>query len=707
MKSNLDIENRSQKSGILRLLGCPPPLTQFSDPNQRRVGGYIVNFVVGLLVLTLIARGTSAATLARVELANPERNEIIEAVTGKASVSVCYTLDIFVPEGLTISEILVGQGQSVFIGDAIAQFDTDEVKEKLARARADLENLRLDLDKLERTDKVDTASFESAKLNLRRTGEDYEAVKAQGEADIAKAAKTLEDAWAKQAENQDAATLDAARRTLQRAREDFESVKAQGSADIAAAEAVLNEALNKQPESSDSATLNTAQRNLNRAREDYNAINARSDADTATALTAYDAAKILADTRLREWENAVGNDKPVAEQAYLVAQAEADEAFSEYKTAKSRADENLTNARRMVEDAEASLIRAEQDYYKGSQQASDSNRTGIDNARDAVESAKKRTAENLINADRRVEDAEIALQKAEQDYLKNSEEASDSLQNEIDKAQVSLTDAQKRAEENLLSAARRVEDAEISRSKAEQDYGKSEQQATDAATQNSISAATLRLDIDKQQTMVDSLETLAANAGTLYSDIAGVVSSAKAEKSMTDKTALVSFVDGARGFEASLRVDKSAAEKLVVGDECKVTTGGGSMYYTPTVTGIVSAIARPDEQNKVQVTVLLPEGDWSEGQSVDVQAVQDKNTYDLCVPRSALHSDNTGYYLLVVEQKSTVLGIENTAVKVYVNIITSDDNMAAVDGPVDRNSRVIIGSNKSVAVGDRVRMNSQ
>ena len=700
-------EQGSRKNFINGLLERIPSMPQFSDPDQRRVAGYIVNFMLGLLVLTLIVRGTSAATLARVDIANPTRNEIVEAITGKASVSACDTLDIFAPEGLTIEDVFVGQGQTVIVGDAVALFDMDEVQEKLTRENANLEKLLLDLEKLERTEDTDSTSLESAQRNLLRAHEDYSTVKAQGEADIASARAALEDAWDKQSDDPDASAIDTARRNLQRARDDYDTVVAQGNSDIAAAEAALNAALNNHTDSTDSTVLDSAYRNLSRAREDYNAIKIQGENDVATALTLYENAQTNQSVKQSEWENADDGDKPAAEQAYLAAQVEANNARSAYESAVNRAADNLTSAQRKIEDAEAAVTKAEQDYNRGSQQASDSRQSEIDKARDALEAAKKRAEENRTSADRKVEDAEIALRKAEQDYYKNSDQATDTLQNEIDKANDTYTSAQKKAEENLLSASRRIEDAEAALAKAEQDFGKSTQQTTDTTTQNSINAVTLRLDIEKQKSVVDILKELVSNEGILYSDLGGIVSYVKSAGSTTNQDSLVAFMDGAKGFEAYLQLDRSDAEKLVVGDDCVVTTGGGSMYYTPTVTGAISAIALPDDQDKVQVTIRLPDGDWSAGQRVDVQVVQNKSTYDLCVPLSALQSDNTGYYLLVVEEKSSVLGIENAALKVYVNIVVSDDDMVAIQGPIDRNSQVITGSNKALVAGDRVRMNSR
>ena len=282
MKSKSDTENKSPKNAVRRFALRMP---HFSDPGQRKTGGYIASFIAGLLVLTLIARGTSAATLARVELKNPVRSEIVEAVKGSANVAVCDTQDVFAPEGLTISEIMVGQGQKVAVGDALARFDMDEVSDKLARESASLNKLRLDLEKLEREDLADTTSLESAQRSLLRAQEDYAAVLAQCEADVAAAQKTLEEAWASPAESPDAASLDAARKTLQRAWEDYNAVLAQGNEDIAAAERALSEAINNPPEASDTTSLGSAQRTLDRAREDYNNATTQCDAEVAAALS--------------------------------------------------------------------------------------------------------------------------------------------------------------------------------------------------------------------------------------------------------------------------------------------------------------------------------------------------------------------------------------------------------------------------------------
>ena len=106
----------------------------------------------------------------------------------------------------------------------------------------------------------------------------------------------------------------------------------------------------------------------------------------------------------------------------------------------------------------------------------------------------------------------------------------------------------------------------------------------------------------------------------------------------------------------------------------------------------------------MQVSIRLPDGNWTQGQRVDVRVVRYRSSYDLCVPLSALRSDSSGYYLLAVERRSTALGIENIVIKVPVTVIAADSDTAAVSGSVGRDALIITGSNKSVTAGDRVRM---
>ena len=671
-------------------------LMSSNDKSQRRAVGNILKFLAFALVVTLIARGTYGATLARVETAVPSRATITDDITGSAVVTSRDTLETYAPEGLTIIEMMVNTGQLIKSGDALAKFDDEEVREKLEREKASLDKLLLELEKLERSEPADVSSLEAAQRNLQRAQEDY-TITAAAESDSVRAAQNdLDEVLGKIADDPDGSALGNALRNLQRARDDYNSTMAQGEADVAEAFVALATARESQSGYVDHSVVESAQRSLQRAQQDYNTVIAQGEADTAAAWAELYALEMAQNNW---WDTGDGSEAGAE-----AGEAEITRAREALVSAQKRAEENLLAAGRRVEDAVTSLDKAEQDYSRALQQSAEAKQSEIDRAQSALESAQSREEENLLSASRRIEDAQTALAKAEDDYDNSTQQASDSRLSEIDRARSALESAQKKAEENLANARRRIEDAEVSLRKAEQDQNKSAQQTDDSAAQNSVSAISIRLDINSQKSVVEALERLLANGCLIYSDMDGVVYSAAPEGGITGKAALVIFRDGTKGFEARLQIKKTEAERLAVGDECEVTTGGGSIYYNPTVTGTISGVSLPDETDMATVTIRLPGSDWTEGQRVEAQVLLSSGNYDFCVPLSALHSDNTGYYLLAVEQHSTVLGLQNTVTRVNVSIEASDSDTVSVRGPVDRNSRIITGSSKQVSAGDSVRM---
>ena len=671
-------------------------LMSSNDKSQRRAVGNIFKFLAFALVVTLIARGTYGATLARVETAVPSRDTITDDITGNAVVTSRDTLETYAPEGLTIIEMMVYTGQLIKNGDVLAKFDDEEVREKLEREKASLDKLFLELEKLERSEPADVSSLEAAQRNLQRAQEDYENTRAAESDSVIAAQNDFDEVLGKIADDPDGSALGNALKNLQRARDDYNSTMAQGEADVAEAFAALATARESQSGYVDHSVVESAQRSLQRAQQDYNTVMAQGEADVAAAWAELNALEMAQNNW---WDTGDGSEASAE-----VGAAEIVRAREALTSAQKRAEENLLAAVRRVEDAATSLDKAEQDYSRALQQSAEAKQSEIDRAQSVLESAQSRAQENLLSASRRVEDAQTALAKAEDDYDNSTQQASDSRLNEIDRARSALESAQKKAEENLANARRRIEDAEVSLRKAEQDQNKSAQQTDDNAAQNSVSAISIRLDINSQKSVVEKLEKLLTNGCLVYSDMDGVVSSAAPEGSVTGKAALVIFRDGAKGFEARLQIKKTEAERLTVGDECEVTTGGGSIYYNPTVTGTISGVSLPDETDMATVTIRLPGSDWTEGQRVEARVVLSSGNYDLCVPLSALRSDNTGYFLLTVEQQNTVLGLQNTVIRVNVSIEASDSNTVSVRGPVDRSSRIITGSSKQVSAGDRVRM---
>jgi len=733
-----------------------------SDPAQRRSAANIFKFLAVLLAFTLIARGTSGATLARVVLASPERSEIIDAISGTATVYSTDTIEITAPQGLTIAEMLVNVGQNIAHGDAIAIFELDELEDRRIREAASLYRMQLDLEKLERGESIDASSLESAQRTLQRAQQDYTATIRQGEADVAEVRETL-DALITSTYGTDAAMLPSAIRSHQRALEDYYSTLAQGQADIADAEEALREinvddtalqnairghqralddynstiaqglsdiadaqeALDelqaRRPSDADRSAIETAQRNHQRARDDYNTTRRQGEDSIHNA-------QLALMTAMQTYQDAIFasaiDPNPAA---VATAWAGVEQAQTAITTAENTAEANLLAARRRVEDAETSLTQAQRTFNVAT--ADD-----LERAEHALEAAQVRAAENKLSAARRLEDAEISLEQAQRNFdnsvqteieraenaldtaqvraadnqlaaARRLEDAAGSVNTEIERAQAAVQTAINRADDNRQTAARRVEDAVASLNTAQQNHSHSTQQAADTSAQNVINATTLQLDIAMQQSTVDMLETLISNDGILYAEYAGTVSFAMQANDTISSAPFITLRDTVNGgFEAQLQISRAEAERLAIGNESTVTTGGGNMFFTPTVTGVVSSISQPDADDSVTITIALPAGDWVEGQRVDAQIILSRASFDFSVPISALHSDNGGYFLLVMEQRSTVMGLQNVVVRANVSIIASDNEMVSVAGAVSRNCQVITSSNRTISVGDRIRV---
>ena len=739
-----------------------------TDPAQRRSAGNIFKFLAVLLAFTLIARGTSGATLARVTLASPTRSDIIDAISGTATVYSTDTLEITAPEGLAIAEILVGAGQYVNIGDPVAVFELDDLEERHIRETASLSRMNLELKQLERGEAIDTSPLETARRNLRQAEEDYAAAVRQGEADIAEAREALNLLIA--ATYEDPATLPSAIRGHQRALEDYNATLAQGQADIAEAEEAL-----RSVEVSDVA-LQNAIRSHQRARDDYNATLAQAEADIAAAREALeearergpsDADRSALETALRNYQRARDDYNTARRQgeeslqaaelalyraiaayhnavfmsqlepdpaAVAAAWAEVERAQNAITTAQNTAEANLLTASRRVEDERARLDQARRTLSDTAQGEIEQLENAIEAAETALENAETQAANRILAASRTLEDEENRLAQAQRDFVSGKqakieqletalqtardraennlrtaarrvEDEARSVSTQVEQAQQTLQTAINRAQDTRRTEARRVETERAALATAERRHGEDLRQSENTTAQNVINLTTLQLDIAAQITKVHALETLISNNGVLYASVAGAISVATENGVTTGTGPIITLRDTQGGFEATMEMPRRDAEQLTIGSEATVTTDGGSIFFTPTVTGVVTGISQPDENDRVTITIGLPDGSWSVGQRVDAEIIFSRARYDFTVPVSALRSDNGGYFLLIMAQRNTVLGLQNIVERVNVAIVAADDRMVSVRGPVSRDSRVIIGSNKAVSVGDRIRVN--
>ena len=371
-----------------------------------------------------------------------------------------------------------------------------------------------------------------------------------------------------------------------------------------------------------------------------------------------------------------------AEQALEEAREDYDRLSGSAERSETRAAEDLETARADYEEALAGLKRAEEKARNQLVKTAEAER---DAAEKKLEEARARTdvgeEELVLSAQAAVESAEKALRTAER----------------------AAEDAGIETEEKLLSAARTVESAqralEQARRKAEE-----ERQSGEAGSREREAE---RLGYVSQQRetrqLLEQLKAVEAAGGRLTAPVDGTVASILSQPGRTQEGAQAAVLTrNDQGFAFRGKLDQKKAEDLAAGDQGKLTfTLEGK---AGSAEAIITSVGAADSQGQVTVTAQLPEGNYGSGGSAELEISRRSQQYDMVLPLSALRMGGGDAYVLVIQEKQSVMGVEQTVVKKTVILQEQDSENMAVEGALLESDQVVISSNKPVEEGDRVRL---
>ena len=210
-------------------------------------------------------------------------------------------------------------------------------------------------------------------------------------------------------------------------------------------------------------------------------------------------------------------------------------------------------------------------------------------------------------------------------------------------------------------------------------------------------------DILKKEKDIKDLEAKALG-GEIKSPVAGEITSlayAGGEKIEAGSTAAVIQIDG-KGYKLTFPVSAKQAKAVKVGDPVSVEN---SWYYGDLNANLVAI--QPDKTNsrdgKVLVFSLSGES-VTAGQNLTLSVGEKSSNYDLIVPNAALHEDNNGHFVLIVDTKSTPFGSRYIAKRVDVTVLAQDDKVAAIDAELLGYEYVITNSSKYIENKDQVKL---
>ena len=445
------------------------------------------------------------------------------------------------------------------------------------------------------------------------------------------------------------------------------------------------------------------------------------DNAVAKAQTAVDRAKRdleRAKTALENYRNGVTDDKAEEEALELACQ----------------------EARTVYNDAVAALEALEQEIDQAVQDAISQAETELQQT--ALQSATQPPAETILTEETGsteettvpVEPVEIAEQAPIATELSPAQKAEieapvresyadrlSAAQASVQQAQQAVTDADAElevfrqrqssgatlSEQDYLDAVEQAQevydDAVAALESTKTTYGRAVSSANLPAS-TGYSAQIGQITYDQMKMELEKLEALQEAEGKILSPTDGIVTKCNVQtgEKTTDTTAIL-LADLGQGCKFSGLATEEDSQYIGVGDKVLLQTSNGKAYKDLPVTTF-STTEEPG--GGYRLTVQIPSGNLALGANVNLSFTKKSQPYSCCVPLSALRLDNRNQtYVLVVQQVISVMGTELQAKKVNVTVLEQNETMVALaEGTLGSKDKVIVGSDKTIDIGSRVRV---
>ncbi len=231
----------------------------------------------------------------------------------------------------------------------------------------------------------------------------------------------------------------------------------------------------------------------------------------------------------------------------------------------------------------------------------------------------------------------------------------------------------------------------------------------DTKKTDSITSKSATLDLDAQKKKIErekkklekmKTENETAEVKSKYNGIVRSVDIKPGESTVPDVPVAVIDISE-EGYTLKVKVEGDKAKRVKVGTEAEVINN-----WNGDIKATVKEIRNDTVPNsKDREIVFNVEGEVDPGTSLDLSIPLGSGNYDAVVPKSAVYPDSKGgYFVLIVESKSSPLGNRYYAEKVAVEILASDETSSAVQGEIKAGDFIITTASKPVKPKDQVRM---
>ncbi|MFR2647956.1 MAG: hypothetical protein ACLTAF_18460 [Blautia coccoides] len=416
-----------------------------------------------------------------------------------------------------------------------------------------------------------------------------------------------------------------------------------------------------------------------RAMEDYE----RAETEGGKRVAQAQAALAEAEEKLEEFyqtqqEESGGEDGDVSTLQQLCREREEElsEMQSRIDALLKKTEEEISEEIRLAEEEKGPLTEAEKGEIR--------TRVEQENARELTDAQQgfQEAFQALLEAQNALSEAENSIKAAGEQSAKEQEAQ---LLADIEAKRQALEEAVKAKEDGEIQAGRALEDAGAA-------------EGTDSTEKIN------NLDLDAKKKSLEKLEKLKEDQGQILSPVKGVVTELKVSAGdNTPDTAIMTLADLSSGCRFVMQIDKSLEKYIARKDPVRLSPADGQKDIENLE--VESITPDGEDKTKLNVTVLLPADTLEIGAAAKMTSMRKEKVQDTCIPVEALHMENSKYYVLVAEEKETVLGTELTAARKDVVVKDKNSTYAALEGnSLLPDDRIITGSDRNIGAGSRIRL---
>ena len=247
-----------------------------------------------------------------------------------------------------------------------------------------------------------------------------------------------------------------------------------------------------------------------------------------------------------------------------------------------------------------------------------------------------------------------------------------------------------------------VNDAMISWSKDVQSAGQAVRDAQIGDASDSTLENT-QTELETAQKELEILQKVLARKGKVKAPCDGVIKSLNAVTgSQTGAEAAIVLYETKGTFRFQTDVSKDDLKYIKTGQTATLKGADDNEIENAEIESV-----KEDSNNEDQyiLSITVPKGTLSIGDTAEFTISQDAGPFNACVPLSALYEENGRYYVYVTDTQNTVLGDVMIARKTYVNVKDKNTSTAALDdGSLSSDQKIVISTDREISNGSRIRL---